>query len=947
MNKDKRNNIKLLGTLNNADESGIIANANQIYDANEDKSTQDVSKEHKERIKTLETKENSMQTTLENITKTGEASAASNVTYNHSDSKLDATNVQQAIDEVNSISHFAKRGGIVNISTNYNTDHTIETLTLEQAIAKVPSSDRVLGFQGKYLATDGWHTIIYTGDNITSWSDTTKWIDLPDKILRSISKNALFAGIATPTTDPGTPDGHVFYIATEAGTYSNFNGISVSDGEIAILEWEGSWVKKDTGFAIQQQVVRLEENLEVIENELNGISEKIVYTDTFTNAGYYTSNGTLNSNASLNTATYAIANIQKGQIVDIHVFGVAGNMSLVSLNSDGTTKEVIEVYKVSGYNDIQFVADEDTILAISTWKPGTNKDFYYSISTTSSLSYQDLKDKVKNNEVRIEVLENKNSIRELHAYASGNYLDDSEISFYGKDLNNVNAIQRAIWSTNRDGKRTIIHCHGIFKSSTKEEFILSNTELDTVAYHSVVSLLGYPNITLKGDGKNETYIIGELPDGSTEKTIYQTLQLEADGLICEDMTITAKNCRYPVHIDKNSKSYMIDSRQTFNRCKIVHFGGGSGHAIGLGLAPGQVVEVNNSEVYSSTSAAYYHDGGNKDLGHRQVLRFNNCKLTSINEQLAQVQIQANTVAEIIEFNNCIFSCGVNAILIEDSRSNRGTSFDYRKYCRGNILGACNMPAKYGFYKDGMRMLKIEANNEEIEVLFDKTSSVYELLIKGIDIQDNVTSDGIIYSDSYMRRIGWAMGLKVISIPMEGSPYFSIKDILGDCSASNKTLGIYFGESLVNVVFDKDYSSYTDEQIISEINSQISDVGKATLSSENWEIYKNFDDSFIECENTSPNFIKKGACVKKYLNGVIKANGGPIFGIALQSIPPGKRGLVLVKGIIGKKSEEPFGVDYDGTFVRAKRYSTDNSNNIIEKEYGELIAINSSNVMIGY
>ena len=100
MNKDKRNNIKLLGTLNNSDESGIIANANQIYDANEDKSTQDVSKEHTERIKTLETKENSMQTTLENITKTGEASAASNVTYNHSDSELDATNVQQAIDEV-------------------------------------------------------------------------------------------------------------------------------------------------------------------------------------------------------------------------------------------------------------------------------------------------------------------------------------------------------------------------------------------------------------------------------------------------------------------------------------------------------------------------------------------------------------------------------------------------------------------------------------------------------------------------------------------------------------------------------------------------------------------------------------------------------------------------------------------------------------------------------
>lgn len=175
MNKDKRNNIKLLGTLNNADESGIIANANQIYDANENKSTQDVSKEHTERIKTLETKENSMQITLENITKTGEASAASNVTYNHSDSKLDATNVQQAIDEVNSISHFAKRGGIVNISTNYNSTNTVEVLTLEQAIAKVPTNDRVLGFQCKFLTNTGWENYIFIGNSIANWNDKFKW----------------------------------------------------------------------------------------------------------------------------------------------------------------------------------------------------------------------------------------------------------------------------------------------------------------------------------------------------------------------------------------------------------------------------------------------------------------------------------------------------------------------------------------------------------------------------------------------------------------------------------------------------------------------------------------------------------------------------------------------------------------------------------------------------
>lgn len=139
MNKDKRNNIKLLGTLTNADESGIIANANQIYDANEDKSTQDVSKEHTERIKTLEDKENSVQATLENISKTGEASAASNVTYNHSDSKLDATNVQQAIDEVYKKSNYNNGDNII----DFNTIHLI-TDNPEFACVAVDVDDKIL-----------------------------------------------------------------------------------------------------------------------------------------------------------------------------------------------------------------------------------------------------------------------------------------------------------------------------------------------------------------------------------------------------------------------------------------------------------------------------------------------------------------------------------------------------------------------------------------------------------------------------------------------------------------------------------------------------------------------------------------------------------------------------------------------------------------------------------
>lgn len=41
MNEDKRNNIELLGTLVNTDESGIICTSDQVYDKKSKKSVMD------------------------------------------------------------------------------------------------------------------------------------------------------------------------------------------------------------------------------------------------------------------------------------------------------------------------------------------------------------------------------------------------------------------------------------------------------------------------------------------------------------------------------------------------------------------------------------------------------------------------------------------------------------------------------------------------------------------------------------------------------------------------------------------------------------------------------------------------------------------------------------------------------------------------------------------
>lgn len=54
-------------------------------------------------------------------------------------------------------------------------------------------------------------------------------------IVNGIGVNRTFAGIATPTTAPGTPDANIFYLASTAGSYVNFDNITVNPAELAVI----------------------------------------------------------------------------------------------------------------------------------------------------------------------------------------------------------------------------------------------------------------------------------------------------------------------------------------------------------------------------------------------------------------------------------------------------------------------------------------------------------------------------------------------------------------------------------------------------------------------------------------------------------------------------------------------------------------------------------------
>lgn len=74
-------------------------------------------------------------------------------------------------------------------------------------------------------------------------------------IINQIGAASGFKGIATPSTNPGTSDANIFYIASANGTYPNFNGIQLTN-EVAVLSnASGTWTKLTTGAANTSSVL--------------------------------------------------------------------------------------------------------------------------------------------------------------------------------------------------------------------------------------------------------------------------------------------------------------------------------------------------------------------------------------------------------------------------------------------------------------------------------------------------------------------------------------------------------------------------------------------------------------------------------------------------------------------------------------------------------------------
>ena len=144
-------------------------------------------------------------------------------------------------------------------------------------------------------------------------------------IVSTVGANKTFVGIANADTNPGTPDGNVFYIAYTAGNYVNFQSgagnLTVNPGELAIL-YNGTvnWGKFVIGMS-SDGVIALANTT----NQINATG-RYAYTDT----------GIVNaSNAgSQKVRTYLVA----GQRYQFTLTTVGGNAPVIiqGIKADGT-----------------------------------------------------------------------------------------------------------------------------------------------------------------------------------------------------------------------------------------------------------------------------------------------------------------------------------------------------------------------------------------------------------------------------------------------------------------------------------------------------------------------------------------------------------------------------------------------------------------------------------
>lgn len=471
----------------------------------------------------------------------------------------------------------------------------------------------------------------------------------------------------------------------------------------------------------------------------------------------------------------------------------------------------------------------------------------------------------------------------------------------------INSITDASYS-----KRYVIKVKGVFVFT--DPLIVP---MEGGGEYSIIYMKDY--VDIEGDGANKSVLIMDFPANSTfhsgkAYSDYQPIYMRY-GHKVSNIRVIGKNCRYAFHIETTGNADCYDKEITIDNCVVEYLGhpdyvGSYGDCLGTGISSGQTWNIKNSVFRWYNYKSFAMHTPLQLFDRPAFVNFSNCIFEG-NISLHNYQVENNT---FVNFENCTFGQGRIGMINYAVYNNRTTAVhgDYTTiFVNGNSLkalfgvqGNLNRGADL---KGAVLRIKSLSTGTTSVVRFNHNSSAFTSIIgDGVSANGNKTNYGwdtnygYVYRDGGVGLSGVAFG--TLDVDENASNNVSLGKLLGNCSSTNKTLGVSIDGVDYSIVFDENYTSKDNAYVLSTINTVIGAKGIADIFSPIILYYPNINGlQNVMCDDTGSIHRGMGVIYTRY--GVKKAKNSDnrIDGIALDDMANGQMGRIITMGYIYSQS----------------------------------------------
>ena len=316
----------------------------------------------------------------------------------------------------------------------------------------------------------------------------------------------------------------------------------------------------------------------------------------------------------------------------------------------------------------------------------------------------------------------------------------------------------------------------------------------------------------------------------------------------KNITFSAKNTRYPLHIDGSSLN-LENCNILVENCTLLHDGkfGDSidtigGSPSGFGSSSGLTMTFKNC-FFGGTGNGMFYIHSNTNFVNTANVKWENCILQNHIQNIVN-GIHIESIGNGIDMNVEVLNCKMQKYPWVSVYSS--SSFDMADSNRMRLITDFSpLPIYYGSNGSVSLGLKITSTTTVGSSVRFVTTGAFD------DIVGYSTQKNYIFPNRYNREQQYGyqwkdggVGLNAIAIGLKNlaeTNSYKIGTRLGDCSTVNKILGIIIDGITYNVIFNKNYTLSTNDSIITEINNAINGHGIASLYDVNGDWYPEFND----------------------------------------------------------------------------------------------------------